>query len=172
MAQRYHYNRIDLATDAIRLVRLPKGDKIEPIRCQMFESYLHQAEGIPYEALSYVWGNRQSADMIWLDGYHFEVTKNLYEALVHLRRQDEDRVLWIDAICIDQNHNAVSDHILGLHANIHSLIIFFWNFPTLPLQFLALMLKLTTQRLLTELCRKEAIKSARCAWYMRMPKGL
>lgn len=133
MAQRYQYSRIDLATDAIRLVKLPKGDQGEPIRYQIFETYLNQAEGIPYEALSYVWGNRQSADMIWLDGYPFEVTENLYEALMHLRRPNEDRVLWIDAICIDQSHNAVSDDVLWLNANNgaiinHSLLAIFPSF--------------------------------------------
>lgn len=109
MAQRYQYNRIDLATDAIRLLRLLRGNQGEPIKCEIFETYLHEVVGIPYEALSYVWGTRQSEEMIWLEGYPFEVTKNLYEALVHLRRADKDRVIWIDAICINQSHNAVSD---------------------------------------------------------------
>lgn len=109
MAQSYKYNRIDLATDAIRLVRLLTGDEGQPIKCEIFETYLHQVEGVPYEALSYVWGNKQSADVICLDGCPFEVTENLYEALTHLRRPDQDRVLWIDAICIDQSHNAVSE---------------------------------------------------------------
>jgi len=30
------------------------------------------------------------------------VTQNLFVALRHLRRQDQDRILWIDAICINQ----------------------------------------------------------------------
>lgn len=111
MAPIYEYNRIDLATDAIRLVRLLKGDKDHPIECEIFETYLHQAEGVPYEALSYVWGTRHSEEMISVDGCLFEVTENLYQALVYLRRSDEDRVLWIDAICIDQSHNAVSSYI-------------------------------------------------------------
>lgn len=108
MAQRYKYNRIDLATDAIRLVRLLRGDQSETIKCEIFETYLHEIEGVPYEALSYVWGSAQLAAKIWLDGCQFEVTENLHEALVQLRQYHEDRVLWIDAICIDQSHDAVS----------------------------------------------------------------
>lgn len=110
MAQCYKYNRIDLATDAIRIVRLLKGEEGQPIKCEIFETYLHQVEGVPYEALSYVWGATKSADVICLDGCPFEVTENLYEALTHLRRPDEDRILWIDAICIDQKHSAVSEY--------------------------------------------------------------
>lgn len=124
MTSPYKYNRIDLATDAIRLVKLLRRDQGEPIQCEIFESYLHQAAGIPYEALSYVWGARQSADMIWLDGCLFKVTQNLYEALEHLRRPDKDRLLWIDAICIDQNHNAVRDYRLYFHASSGLVIDF------------------------------------------------
>lgn len=109
MASTYKYTRIDLATDAIRLVRLLRGVQSQPIECEIFETYLHQVEGVPYEALSYVWGIKGSADPIWLNGHQFELTENLHEALVHLRRPDEDRVLWVDAICIDQRHNAVGD---------------------------------------------------------------
>lgn len=107
MASTYKYTRIDLATDAIRLVRLMRGKQSQPIECEIFETYLHQVEGVPYEALSYVWGNKLSADRIWLDRCQFELHINLYDALINLRRPDEDRILWIDAICIDQNHDAV-----------------------------------------------------------------
>ncbi|KAK2613210.1 hypothetical protein N8I77_000137 [Diaporthe amygdali] len=113
MATPYKYNRIDLTTDAIRLTRLLKGDDGQPIRCEIFETFLHQVEGVPYEALSYVWGSEESVDKIWLDECPFQVTKNLYQALTHLRRPDEDRILWIDAICIDQSHNAERSHQVG-----------------------------------------------------------
>lgn len=122
----YKYERIDLATDAIRLVRLLKGDNDETIRCKLFQTYLSSSStvgsgeddehaaarrepmGVPYEALSYTWGRKISDDKILLDGYEFEVTENLYHALKNLRQADQDRILWIDAICIDQGHNAVS----------------------------------------------------------------
>lgn len=108
MASTYKHNRIDLARDAIRLLRLLKGSEGQPIRCELFETYLDKAKGMDYEALSYVWGTGQTSDKIWLDGYPFKVTKNLYKALEHLRRLNEDRLLWVDAICIDQSYDAVS----------------------------------------------------------------
>lgn len=111
MASSYRYRRIDLATDAIRLVRLVQGIESQPIRCEVFETYLHQAEGVPYEALSYVWGTREAADKILLDGCPVTVTENLYQALECLRQPNEDRLLWVDAICIDQSHDAVSSSL-------------------------------------------------------------
>jgi len=143
----YKYNRIDLATDAIRLVRLLKGDQSQPIQCQMFETFLHQIEGVPYEALSYVWGTRISADRIWLDGCEFGVTENLHEALIHLRRPDEDRVLWVDAICIDQSHNGVSD------------INYSWRFYEANV-------------VIHGICRSVATRSAKCALYIALHREL
>lgn len=103
----YKYKRLNFATDAIRLVRLLKGDT-SPIECELFESYLDQVEDVSYEALSYVWGNKESADKIKVNGCLFTVTENLFEALSNLRQAEEDRLLWVDAICIDQSHHAVS----------------------------------------------------------------
>jgi len=59
----------------------------------------------PYEALSYVWGPFNSPDdpdLIQLNDCGFEVTTNLWRALYALRHETKDRVLWIDAICINQ----------------------------------------------------------------------
>lgn len=107
MDSSYKYKRLDLSTDAIRLIRILKGRE-DPIECQVFETCLDQVEGVPYEALSYVWGNKKSTDKILVDGYPFTVTENLFEALSNLRQFGRDRLLWIDAICIDQSHDVVS----------------------------------------------------------------
>jgi len=55
-----------------------------------------------YEALSYVWGDRTEKPSISLSGLDIKVTKNLYNALGHLRFKEYPRVLWIDALCINQ----------------------------------------------------------------------
>lgn len=59
-----------------------------------------------YVALSYVWGNSNSAKDITVNGNSLSVTENLYDALIDLRDSIEisQRHLhvWIDAICINQ----------------------------------------------------------------------
>jgi len=55
-----------------------------------------------YEALSYCWGDKSDPATIKLQDRPFEVGKNLYRALIRLRREQEARTLWIDAICINQ----------------------------------------------------------------------
>lgn len=57
-----------------------------------------------FTALSYVWGNPNAPKSVLMDGKtRFWVTRNLYDALKSLRRPNEARAFWIDAICINQN---------------------------------------------------------------------
>lgn len=60
-----------------------------------------------FTALSYVWGSPENPKTIFVrnsDGEFgtLSVTRNLEEALRHLRWTDKPRVMWIDAICINQ----------------------------------------------------------------------
>lgn len=60
-----------------------------------------------YEALSYVWGDESASCQIRLDDCHFHIRPNLAVALRSLSRQSPmERLLWIDAICINQADNA------------------------------------------------------------------
>lgn len=65
-----------------------------------------------YEALSYVWGTGNISELAQVESEHPQshqapttigVRPNLASALRHLRSPDETRVLWIDAICINQD---------------------------------------------------------------------
>ncbi|KAM7219817.1 Heterokaryon incompatibility protein (HET) domain containing protein [Rhypophila decipiens] len=106
----FQYAPIDLATDAIRLVRLQKGSDYDPIICELFETFLHQVDGTPYEALSYTWGQSQELIQITLCGKKVLIRDGLFTALWHLRKPDEDRLFWIDAICIDQQSHLEKGH--------------------------------------------------------------
>jgi hypothetical protein len=56
-----------------------------------------------YEALSYTWGDPSPIAPIILDGNNIKITKNLDSALRHLRRTENSRRLWVDALCIKQD---------------------------------------------------------------------
>ncbi|RGP80078.1 heterokaryon incompatibility [Fusarium longipes] len=62
-----------------------------------------------YEALSYTWGTEDGdaslSQSIYCDGAIIKVSKNCEKALRRLRLRTEERVLWIDAICIDQTNH-------------------------------------------------------------------
>lgn len=60
----------------------------------------------PYEALSYVWGAFIRDDPYYIligEEEGLEVSPNLFRILYKLSLHGKERVMWIDAICIDQN---------------------------------------------------------------------
>lgn len=64
-----------------------------------------------YEALSYTWGSPEDGVReIRLGGKPFDVRINLWWALDHLRYPDQPRILWIDALCIDQSNDIERNH--------------------------------------------------------------
>ena len=56
-----------------------------------------------YEALSYTWGDPNDREEIQVNNQVMRVTKNLKAALLALRDADEERVMWVDAVCINQD---------------------------------------------------------------------
>jgi len=102
----FEYKPISLEGPAFRLLRLLKGNSDDPIQCQLFESKLALPEHIcDYAALSYTWGSKYRPGDIIVNGSNMAVTKNAYLALRDLRCQEQDQVLWVDALCINQDDN-------------------------------------------------------------------
>ncbi len=98
----FPYSPLNSAKGEIRLVNLqPSHDFSADLRCDICHYFLDQHQ--EYEALSYEWGNPKETVPIFLDGTEFSITLNLEKALRHLRFADVPRVLWVDAICVNQS---------------------------------------------------------------------
>jgi hypothetical protein len=89
-----------LKQDEIRLLVLEPGNADDQIRCRLKHASL--ASNPKFEALSYVWGDQNVTAEVEFSQERFTVTANLYKALKHLRYAKSERVIWADAICIDQ----------------------------------------------------------------------
>ena len=97
------YTPVDSTNRQIRLLIVDAGQFPDKIRCSLLPIYL--GNDCPrYEALSYTWGPSHSPRHIVLNGSPFAITPNLYGALKQLRRTDASRVLWVDALSIDQRN--------------------------------------------------------------------
>ncbi|CZR69749.1 uncharacterized protein PAC_19649 [Phialocephala subalpina] len=97
-----------LNADEIRLLVLHPGANSSPIRCS-FE-YVSLSQKPQYEAVSYMWGIGQASHTILLTGKPYQVRDNLHDALFQLRNSKSQRVLWIDALCINQHDNRERNH--------------------------------------------------------------
>lgn len=94
----------------IRLLRLcANADPAAQICCQLFNYPISRSTGGThlYDAVSYVWGDHTKSHTIILaqEGptADLRVTRNLWDVLRHLRDESLDRVIWVDAVCINQS---------------------------------------------------------------------
>jgi hypothetical protein len=103
----YQYCPLSNGHNNIRLLRLLPAEAEEAeIRAELVEYKLHESQSWTqrhsYHCLSYVWGNPKPARTVFIGDDFVEITPNLHAALVQLRDHTFPRILWIDAICINQ----------------------------------------------------------------------
>jgi hypothetical protein len=95
------YSPLNKSKLEIRLLHLQPRSWGEAITCSLHLADLDD-EHCKYEALSYEWGDPDKTKQIILDDRSVIVRENLWWALWYLKRQGEIRVIWIDALCINQ----------------------------------------------------------------------
>jgi hypothetical protein len=72
------------------------------VRIRMRATSIEGPDAIPYEALSYCWGDATTLRPIVCNDAVILVTASLYQALERLHIPGEPRILWVDALCINQ----------------------------------------------------------------------
>lgn len=107
------YRPLNQSTREIRVIKIHPGLRDEVLVCTIQTVALNEPHRIPYEALSYCWGDPTRTKPVQIldadseapvaQQYVFGVTSNLHDALCHVRSNSQTRVFWIDAICINQN---------------------------------------------------------------------
>lgn len=108
MPDSFHYHRLPDNHRYFRLLELLPGTGNDLLRIRLRTECVFSAP--PYEAISYVWrvfnDDRDDAIIQYDDGpYHLAITWNLQFALKCIRDPVSTRLLWTDALCINQ-----SDH--------------------------------------------------------------
>lgn len=102
ITKEFEYEVLENDSSAFRLLIVSPGAGDSIISCTLFEDS-REDHIFPYEALSYTWGDATTIKHIILNNGTFPITNNLYIALRHLRYPDKERILWVDAICINQS---------------------------------------------------------------------
>ncbi|KAF2117943.1 heterokaryon incompatibility protein-domain-containing protein [Lophiotrema nucula] len=118
------YTALDRSTQSFRLIEVLPGDS-QQISCKF---HIHQvganAACPPFTALSYTWGPPDSTSLIIIDNQSFPVRKNLWSALSSYRKKINDGtfrgLLWVDAVCINQQDTRERSHQVNMMDAIFS----------------------------------------------------
>ncbi|KAF4339634.1 heterokaryon incompatibility (het-6OR allele) [Fusarium beomiforme] len=129
-----HYSEVlNVERQDIRLLHVEPGTFDDPIRCHFQLASLKEVEpkGIDFHALSYCWGDPTEREEILLssnkdfenekEGVPFSIGKSAAQALRRLRQEKETLIIWIDAVCINQDDLEERAQQVTLMSQIYSL---------------------------------------------------
>lgn len=88
-------------TRLLELEKRPDKHNADMVSCQLRVHDLNDAPN--YDALSYAWGRGEKSESIRVNGRPVAVTANLENALRNLSRSTDRRMIWADALCINQS---------------------------------------------------------------------
>ncbi|KAH7346936.1 heterokaryon incompatibility protein-domain-containing protein [Pyrenochaeta sp. MPI-SDFR-AT-0127] len=115
----YCYSSFDYSLPQIRLLTLlPSRDKTATIRAGL--EIVTSLKSPAYEALSYTWGDQTNTHALLIGDEELRVSQNLFDALCQLRSPSDPRILWVDAVCINQNCPDEKNHQVRQMYNIYS----------------------------------------------------
>jgi hypothetical protein len=98
------FTPLHAARKEIRLLDVHPGVDDAIIQCSILYASLLEHPPLVYETVSYCWGDPKTRAVIEVDGVDLDVPATCAETLRRMRRHDKHRVLWIDAVCINQNN--------------------------------------------------------------------
>jgi Heterokaryon incompatibility protein (HET) len=97
------YQQLPITSRQIRVLVIAPGSGSQAIRAILKVVSLDDSP--PYAALSYVWGQTTADNIIDIPGFGgVKVTDNLLAALRRIRQESTWLMVWVDAICIDQEN--------------------------------------------------------------------
>lgn len=119
----------ELQNGEIRLIELFPGTYSQPIVCQL--QHVKFDCNPKYEALSYEWKKHEGEGLLKCRASEIKITLNLQMALRSLRYARASRILWVDAICINQDDETEKAKQIAIMGNIYkkadSVIVWLGN---------------------------------------------
>ncbi len=117
----YRYQPLE-HEDSFRLLVLhSSSDKTDPIVCTILHARLSDVT-LEFKAISYTWGDNLNRQIINFRDHESElqIGQNCHTALCHLRQRHHDQLIWMDAICIDQENLEERSNQVRLMHRIYS----------------------------------------------------
>lgn len=98
----YAYSPLRNDHNEIRLLHVRPGVLGQPLECTL--QHVSLADLPRFETISYVWGNASIRSSLILQGCTASVPASSAAVINRVRLEKEIRVIWIDAVCIDQTN--------------------------------------------------------------------
>ena len=95
------YHALDPLQKETRTLSLLPGHEDDPVRCEL-QTISLAASPPSFEAVSYVWGDVKARTPILLHDQPFEAPASAVDVLQRFRLPTQTRIIWIDAVCINQ----------------------------------------------------------------------
>ena len=133
----FRYNELLDHDETIRLLQIAPSTNLGssvPLECSILKIRLELAP--IYTALSYTWSNDVATASLSIDGLSFMIRPNLHSALLALRYISSKRILWVDAIYINQDDAVEKEYQVGLMRKISTRLAKWFSihcpFPLFP----------------------------------------
>jgi hypothetical protein len=128
----HKYEYENLTTDRhIRLLEISRQYPFGPIRCEIISKSLD--ERFDYESISYAWGDKEKTHKIKVGNCQLAVTANAFEIIRDRAFFLKTRLIWIDAICINQTDETEKSGQIQLMRTIYRqaswVIVWLGNAP-------------------------------------------
>nr|OQO16729.1 hypothetical protein B0A51_15256 [Rachicladosporium sp. CCFEE 5018] len=114
------YRPLDPSRKEIRYLHLRPGVGSQDLAASLVHADLSDPDAAAYETISYAWGHASRRTTLDIDGHILSVPETAAAALRCMRLSDQDRVLWIDSICINQADVEERGSQVAMMADIYS----------------------------------------------------
>ncbi|KAI4607255.1 hypothetical protein J4E83_009711 [Alternaria metachromatica] len=114
------YEALPLSHGEIRVLEVAPSRGRGIVKCTMKRISLINNPVPIYETISYCWGPLRAQSTMRLNGHRIRVPASSEAAVRRMRLSDRPRVLWIDAICIDQSSTTERSAQVAFMATVYS----------------------------------------------------
>lgn len=96
------YSPLDNDVAQFRLLVVAAGIGEEPVEAWLELARFDEIANLNYETISYCWGDSQNVVGVRLNGQAITVPASAAAAVRRIRLPNRERVIWLDALCINQ----------------------------------------------------------------------